>query len=383
MGFDLLLAGGPDNRLFPDDLLACLVEVRVEQSLDQPTRFAVRFQDDIENGALVKAGLPELQIGEIVSIAVERGQDRYACLCRGIILQHESEMTRGGPGSSLTVLGPDRRDELAREVRDQNWPGRASDVVRGLLAPVYPLVQIDPTDEVYDLNGHSLPQRDHDLDFITKTASDHGFHFWIGYTGTAELPPTNLTVIETAHWAASPPLQDGLPIGAPPVLPLSDDSLTLRYNVPPEQCPNLSRFTLSADGQRPTEARAATRNVSDGGDDDVQATDRAAPVGGTGQGLAQRAPRRQTTVRPQSGARNTRRRSEAALRDAGFFVNAEISTTRHLLKGVLEPHQIVAVEGIGGVNGRTPFRVKSVTHVINGLGHFMDAELETNVQIPT
>ena len=66
MGFDLLLAGGPDNPLFADDLLACLVEVRVEQSLDQPTRFAVRFQDDIENGALIKAGLPELQIGDLV-----------------------------------------------------------------------------------------------------------------------------------------------------------------------------------------------------------------------------------------------------------------------------------------------------------------------------
>jgi hypothetical protein len=97
MGFDLLIAGGSDNRIFGEDLLACLVEVRVEQTLDQPTRFAVRFQDDIENGQLKKASLPELQVGQILTIMVDKGADKYACLCRGPILAHESEMTLGGP----------------------------------------------------------------------------------------------------------------------------------------------------------------------------------------------------------------------------------------------------------------------------------------------
>ena len=78
MGFDLLIAGGTDNRLFSDDLLSCMVEVRVEQTLDQPTRFAVRFQDDIEDGKLKKASVPELKVGEIVTIAVDRGEDQYA-----------------------------------------------------------------------------------------------------------------------------------------------------------------------------------------------------------------------------------------------------------------------------------------------------------------
>lgn len=382
MGFDLLLAGGSDNRLFSDDLLSCLVEVRVEQSLDEPSRFAVRFQDDIEDGKLKKAGLPELRLGQLVSIAVDRGEGRYACLCRGPILEHESQMTRGGPGSSFTVIGPDRRDELSRTVRDQNWSGRASDVARLLLAPVYPLAEVDQTDEVYDLNGNSLPQRANDLEFLTKTAADNGLHFWIAYSGTAELPPANLSITETANWKASPPLQTGLPIGAPPVLPLADDSPTLRYNVASDQCPNLTKFTLNTDGARPSSASATSRNLTDGGTDPVETTDQAAPMGGRGEGLAQRAPARQMTTRPQSGARNTRRRSEAALRDAGFFVSAEISTTRYLLKRVLEPHLVVAVEGIGGANARTPFRVKSVTHVINGIGHFMDAVIETNVQLP-
>lgn len=382
MGFDLLLAGGPDNRLFGDDLLSCLVEVRVEQALDVPTRFAIRFQDDIQDGKLKKTGLAELQLGQVVAIVTDRGRGRYACLCRGPILEQESQATRGGPGSSLTVMGPDRRDELAREVRSQNWGGRASDVARLLLAPVYPLAEIDPTEELYDLNGNALPQRASDMEFLTRTAADNGFHFWIAYEGVAERPPANLSVTEIAKWKASPPLQTGLPAGAPPVLPLADDAVVLRYNVPPDQCPNLSRFTLAADGNRPSTAQAESRNLTDGGTDPVRTSDQAAPLGGQGQGLASRAPARQTMPRPQSGARATRRHSEAMLRDAGFFVSAEISTTRHLLKDILEPHQVVAVEGLGGANGHTPFRVKSVTHVINGIGHFMDAVIETNSQIP-
>jgi hypothetical protein len=382
MGFDLLIAGGPDNRMFSDDLLSCLVEVRVEQTLDQPARFAVRFQDDIEDGKLKKASLPELQIGQLVTIVVDRGQDRYQCLCRGPILEHESKMTRGGPGSSFTIHGPDRRDELAREVRQQSWSGRASDVARLLMAAVYPVADIQQTDEVYDLNGNSLPQRANDLEFLTKTAADHGYHFWVTYSGTAEAPPSNLSVTETANWKSSPPLQDGAPVGVPPVLPLASDALTLRYNVPHDQCANLTKFELSTDGARPSSASTTTRNLTDGGDDPVQVTDQAAPMGGSGQGLAQRAPARALTTRPQGNSQDARRRNQAALRDAGFFVSADISTTRYLLNDVLEPHVVVTVEGIGGLNGKTPFRVAHVTHVINGIGHFMDAKIETNVQLP-
>lgn len=382
MGFDLLLAGGTDNRLFSDDLLSCVVEVRVEQTLDQPTRFAVRFQDDIEGKKLKKAGLRELQLGELVTIAVDRGDGRYACLCRGPILQRESQVTRGGPGSSFTVLGHDRRDELARSDRDQNWSGRASDVARQLITPVYPQIEVDQTDEVYDLNGNSLPQRANDLDFLTRTAADNGLHFWITYSNVADLPGGSMSVTETAKWKASPPLQSGLPAGVPPALPLADDALTLRHNVAPGQCANLTKFTISTDGARPSSASGSSRNLTDGESDAVDARDPDAPIGGQGQSLAQRAPARQFRPRPQSGARNMRRRTEAALGDAGFFVSAEISTTRYLLKDVVEPHQVVAVAGIGDDNDRTPFRVKSVTHVINGIGHFMDGEIETNAQIP-
>jgi hypothetical protein len=104
-------------------------------------------------------------------------------------------------------------------------------------------------------------------------------------------------------------------------------------------------------------------------------------MGGASQRAADAAGVRFIVPTPQGGASETRRVNMAALREAGFFVKAEISTTAHLLRAVLLPHQVVAVEGVGGRNGSTPFLVAEVTHVINGVGHFMDAKLETNAEV--
>ena len=50
MGFGAIIASGANNTFLRDDLLDCLTEVRVEQFLDEPTRFALRFQEDIRDG---------------------------------------------------------------------------------------------------------------------------------------------------------------------------------------------------------------------------------------------------------------------------------------------------------------------------------------------
>lgn len=380
MGFDLLLAGGTGNTLFSEELLGCLVEARVEQSLDDPTKFAVRFLDDLEDGALIKPRLPELQVGEMITIVVSGGAG-YRCLARGPILEHRSEITRGGPGSWFEVHGLDRRDELDREYREGSWAGRASDVATLLLSPVYPGADVARTEQIYDFEGQDLPQRGSDLEFLNKHASENGFHFWVTYENVAEAPPGNILLREVAHWKASPDLQDALP-GVLPPLPLADDAITLRYNVAPGECSNVTRFELDADGNAPSQVRASTTNTSDGAQDPVTVQDQAAPMGGQGEGLSSQAPVRFMAPRPQGDAQTARTINEAALREAGFFVKAEISTTRYLLTDVLEPHQIVGVEGIGGANGATPFRVAEVVHVINGIAHMIDAKLETNVQIP-
>jgi hypothetical protein len=82
---------------------------------------------------------------------------------------------------------------------------------------------------------------------------------------------------------------------------------------------------------------------------------------------------------PGSGdPQETQTRGEAALTAAGWFIQATASTTRHLLGGVLRPHDVIAAVGVGPRFGRAAFRVKEVTHVINAAEHFMDLTLESN-----
>ncbi|MEP6266141.1 MAG: hypothetical protein ABJ139_02275 [Paracoccaceae bacterium] len=389
MGFDLLISSGAANMILSEDLLGCVVEVRVEQKLDEPTKFAVRFLDDIvsddtqgglRKGLLMKPQLAELKIGEIITVLVNKDDDEYSCLVRGPILETSQEVTQGGPGSWYEIKGLDRRDELSRNFREGAWAGRASDVARMLLAETYPVQSVDQTTQMHDQEGQHLPQRGSDLEFLTKNAAENGFHFWVSYTGASEGPSGTVTVSENANWKASPPLQDSAPGPALP-LPLAKNPITLRVHVPQDQCPNTTKFSLSRDASRPTQVKTETQNSADGVADSVSVNDTAAPLGGAGDGLAAQAPARFIPPRPQGDAQTVRQINAAALREAGFFIKGEVSTTRYLLRDILEPHQIVAVQGLGQSSGNVPFRVAEVTHVINGMAHFMDAKIETNAEV--
>jgi hypothetical protein len=70
-------------------------------------------------------------------------------------------------------------------------------------------------------------------------------------------------------------------------------------------------------------------------------------------------------------------KAEAALTDAGWFVNATASTTAFMLGGVLMPHDVVSVDGLGPQHSGA-YQVKAVIHVINAANHFMDLELRRN-----
>ena len=76
----------------------CVSEVRVEQFLDEPTRFAIRFQEDLEEGEPRIMQSPELQCEQIITVAVEIAA-ALVCLARGPITERKSSLTLGGPGS--------------------------------------------------------------------------------------------------------------------------------------------------------------------------------------------------------------------------------------------------------------------------------------------
>jgi hypothetical protein len=380
MGFGAIIAVGENNTSLDADLAGCIAEVRVEQKLNEPTQFAVRFVDDIEDGRLRHANDDRLAIDTVLTVIVEVG-DAFACLVRGPIVEHKSEMTIGGPGSWFEVHGLDRRDLLDRICVQATWTGRASDVARQILGQAFDELDVEDTTRVYEEGRETLNQRTTDLDFLTQIAARNNLHFWITYDCARSSIGGGFQVDETAHLASSPKRPEGGVGGAVAsaiqLVPTSE--LILRVHVPSAQCPNLTSFQVSVDGGRPSRYRAGSMPSEEIRPGTTEASDPQPPAGQGAQRLGQLGGVTRELCMPGSGdPQDTQTRGEAALTEAGWFVQATASTTRHLLGGVLGPHDVVAAVGVGPRFGRAVFRVKEATHVINAAEHFMDLALESN-----
>jgi hypothetical protein len=384
MGFGAIIAMGENNMPLDEDLAGCLVEVRVEQTLDDPVQFAIRFLDDIENGRLRMANDDRLAVETIVTVAVEVGE-RLVALVRGPVTEHRSQMTIGGPGSWFEIHGIDRRDLLDRVCVQAAWTGRASDVARQILGQAFDAVEAEDTTQVYEPGRTTLNQRDTDLAFLSQIALRNNVHVWITYDASRSPLGGGLQITETANFASSPRRPQGGALGgaldalasAVQLMPTTD--LELRVHVPSDQCPNVTAFQVNTDTNRPSSYRTGAMQTEDVDPGTTEASDPQPPAGGGAQRLGQLGGVTRELCMPGAGdPQDTQIRGEAALTEAGWFVQATVSTTRHLLGGVLNPHDVISAVGVGPQLGRAAFRVKQVTHVINAAEHFMDAALEGN-----
>jgi len=380
MGFGAIIATGENNSPLDEDLAGCIAEVRVEQKLDEPIQFAVRFLDDVEDGRPRHANDDRLAIDTIVSVIVEVG-DALACLVRGPIVEHKSEVTLGGPGSWFEIHGLDRRDLLDRICVQATWTGRASDAARQILGQAFDELDVEETTRVYEESRETLNQRTTDLEFLTQIAGRNNVHLWVTYDCGRSAIGGGFQVTETAHLASSPRRPEGGVAGAIAsaiqLVPTSE--LALRVHVPSSDCPNVTAFQLTVDGARPSRYRAGSMPTEEVRPGTTEASDPQPPAGQGAQRLGQLGGVTRELCMPGSGdPQDTQTRGEAALTEAGWFVQATASTTRHLLGGVLNPHDVIAAVGVGPRLGSAAFRVKEATHVINAAEHFMDLMLESN-----
>src|SRR5262249_20392419 len=153
-----------------------------------------------------------------------------------------------------------------------------------------------------------------------------------------------IVIRETAKLQASPPRNAG---PSPPVLLAPPNAPSLRVNVPPDQCPNVTSFQVDSDTERPNAPNGAAVDPRSGKLDRRQATG-PHPGGGPGRALVEiDGVKRPLCVTTAGGADELQSKQEAALVEAGWFVEATASTTAHMLGGVLKPHDVVPVEGIG------------------------------------
>ncbi len=377
MGFGATITTGDANQPLRPELAQWLVEARVEQELSKPTRFAVRFEDDICGDQPAVAGAPELRPNTVIAVVAPAGNRRY-CRVRGRITQVKCSTRFGGQGSWLEVHGEDRRVEMDRVCVQAAWTGRASDAATQIIAAYGFTPDVEQTSTVYEENGNTLSQRDTDLGFLEKIASENSMQLWIEYEVGGALNPldTAISVTETAklRMSPSPGANPGPP--APPVL-VPSDTPTIRVNVRGDTCPNVTAFNAEVDNERPNAARGSTVNARDGAVDDAGGESAQAPID-DGAGLVEiDGVERTICVASPGDSEEQRRRQQAALTEESWFVEATASTTAHMLNGVLAPHEVVSVTGAGAqLSGA--YQVKEVTHVVNASDHYMDVKLRSN-----
>jgi hypothetical protein len=376
VGFGAIITSGKENTPLSDDLLKWLVEARVEQELSGATRFAIRFEDDTCDGSLQVLNAKDIKLNTLMAILAPDG-NKLACLVRGPVTQVRFSVMLGVAGSWVEIHGEDRRVEMDRLCVQAAWRGLASDAANQLLAAYEFAPDVEPTKRLYSDNDHTLNQRGTDLAFIEHIARENGFELWIEYgvKDSASTPGAPLPIIETAKLRASPPRSAGPSL---PVLLAPLDMPSLRVNVPPDECPNVTSFQIDTDTERANSAGGLAVNPRTG---KLERTQVINPQPGLDNGPTLKevdGVKRTICITSAGGADELQAKQEAALVEAGWFVEATASTTAHMLGAVLKPHDVVPVAGIGTeLSG--PYQVKSATHVINAADHFMDIKLRSNI----
>jgi hypothetical protein len=377
MGFGAIIASGENNGLLSEDLMDCVTEIRVEQSLDEPTRFAIRFQEDIEDGEPRIMQAAELQCEQMITIAVEV-DGKLVCLVRGPITERKSSLTLGGPGSWYEVRGMDRRIEMSRICYQKCWEGRASEVVSQIFSVYGFEPDVQETSRVYEESTGTLNQRATDGDFARSLAQRNNLSFWLSATAEVDFTGTALTVEEIAHFTSSPPRSEGVSAGLPDLPLVPSTEVVMRVNVVKEKCPNVTGFELNQNAEQPNRFNGTAIDDRSVEPQTTSAQDTQPPVVEDGESLSSFAPSERTLCLTTAGNQEElQTRSDSALTEAGWFVTAKASTTAHMLHGVVQPHDVIQVEGLG-TRDSGAYQVSSVTHTINAADHNQEVQLRRN-----
>jgi hypothetical protein len=363
------------NREIDNDLTAEAAEIEVQQTIEGPTTFRIRFAVDIcgEDMSLLDDERlnPRDPDTEITVIAV-LGGDTYV-LSHGIIVERQANIVEGGPGSYLEIRGQDRRAVMDREQRCEAHSGTAADIVTPILERYGFTADVADTPIEYEENTNTLNQTESDLAFIDKVAGRSDVRFWIDWTAAIGL--TGFEVEETAHFKPSPPRPAPGPLGIPlPPLLAPAKPPELRLNAG-NGCSNVSSFEVTANSETPNQSGPVQRISPDSGElDDTEVPESTSEPLGDEPAATQ--PRTRRVVSAGS-AEEAQLRTQAALNDASFNVKATAETSVHALDAVLSAHQLVKVTGVGTINSGQYF-VSSVTHAIDASDHKMRLELLRN-----
>lgn len=378
MGLGAIITHGETNKKLDDQLTGWVMEVRVEQKLSEPTKVAIRFEEDLCDGGLVLQNRKELKAGQMLGLFVPLG-NTVTCLCRGPITRVRTAAMTGGTGSWREVVFNDRRVELDRAGIQANYTGKESEAATTILQGYGFTADVQTTPKNYPAT-QKLQQRESDLAFLKAIARRNNMEFWLSYDVSGAAP--RFTVTTTAKIRSSPPRPDtvasALVPAVPPVL-TADPARVIRINPPADQVVSVYRFEVRVDSERPNAARGFAQDAQSGSQSQQSATPPDPPLDTRATTIVDMGVGERTLLASASAADPLDQylAQQAELTEAAWFVQVDASAALAQLGFVVEPHQIVEVQNASSqLNG--PYQVTETIHVINPATHLVDFKLRAN-----
>lgn len=375
MGFGAYITTGTGRAALSPEVMAWLVEVRVEMELSKPTRFALRFEDDICDGSFAVQGNPQLQQDEKIGIFVIDESDALHCLVYGPVTEVKSSNALGGPGGWVEFHGEDRRVEMSRVGVQAKYTGLASSAVSGIVSAYEFTPNVQDTLIEYDDRERQLSQRGTDLAFVEELARKNNMEFWISYevTGSPQLGVLALT--ETANFRTSPERSQAGDLPQIPVL-AAPPSRALAVNPPRGDCPGVNKFETRIDYEKPVSMKGFTfdsagdQQIVDQIVQDAEPVDpdRPVEVGGV---------TREAILPPKVTPEEAFLAKDAIVTEQSWFVEVDSSTTFEQAGFVIRPHDIVEFTHLDArLTGA--YQVMKALHVITAANHFTDFTAHAN-----
>lgn len=371
---NLTLTLGEGFEPLAEDKAKWLVEVRVEMELSKPTRFALRFEDDIceDKHEIFDCGLFAQNKRVGVFATLETGTE---CLVAGPIKSIKNSSVVGGQGSWVEVHGEDRRTSMDKIAIEAKYTGYASAIVEKLLNDAgFTHAKVQKTLIEHKLQGNQLTQSATDLAFIEDVARRNNMDLWVEYKVDVVQGKVG-TLVETAWFQTSPRRDQG---GAPQVttlLPTTDK--LVRVHPGDQNCANVGKFDTRIDFDKPTGAQGFTMDA------DKEREVRQDLALGNEQTPPLDLPKfpgvveRKTLIPPKADPQEAALAKDALVAEQSWFVEADCSASLEQLPLIVRPHQVLAVENAGPhLSGA--YQVMKATHVITATDYLMDFTLRAN-----
>jgi phage protein D len=359
-GYTLQLGSEPMD----DRLAGAISSLEVEENADLPDAVSLSLVVDRKDDDYDFPNEPKLAPFTSVAVVATPPSGSAECIFDGCVLSHRLHVGSGTTGATLTVWGQDSSwlmnlEEKVREFVDVTDAQVAEQIFGEYgITPADENTQDDSPSHTED--GHSLMQRASDIQFLRSLARRNGK---LCRVVCRDQPGQRIGIF------AKPKL-DGDPVA---MITLND----------PERR-NVEELDFSWDVTRPSRVLASqalfdddtpegvSADADDSGLDPLDARDLAAVAG---------QPMTVLLSAPVDDGGELAMRSQAVLREAGWFVRAEGETSVDRLGRVLRVGDIVQLDGVGSLNSGK-YLVWSVRHAIGSDAHRMRFVLYRNAVGP-